>query len=395
MADFVRSNDFLRRDGLRWPALKLVVCFCLFALWGYWFCFATVGVYEISESSEIQVSQEIHPVEVEVGGRILNSSLALGKKVQAGDLLLDVDDSEPRLELNEIQARLSGLAPQLGHLYQEIGNQRSALQHETDELVQARHEAESLSQQAESRAGFAHHQAEQDRELYSIGTLSRIEMDRAAANAREQAAAAESTRASVVKAGAQQNRNREERLANIQSLATQASALEADRLTMAAEIKRLQHELERRQVHAPVSGTLAEVEPVKPGSVLQAGQKVATILPSGDLKVVAQFAPVAVAGRVKPGQTARLLLDRFSWSQYGVVPLTVQTVGTDLQDSHIKVELVVGPSFQFPVPLQHGLRGTTEVLVERATPLAIALRVAGRYLGGQPRSSVTNSGTAQ
>jgi membrane fusion protein (multidrug efflux system) len=164
---------------------------------------------------------------------------------------------------------------------------------------------------------------------------------------------------------------------------------------MAAEIERLRHELERRRVYAPISGTLAEVEPVKPGSVLQAGQKVATILPSGDLKVVAQFAPVAAAGRVKPGQTARLLLDRFSWSQYGAIPLTVQTVGTDLQDSHIKVELVVSPSFQFPIPLQHGLRGTTEVLVERATPLAIALRVAGRYLGGQPRSSVTNSRTAQ
>lgn len=395
MSDFIRSNEFLRRDGLRGSVLKVVLCLCLFSLWGWWFCFATVGVYEVSDGSQIEVSQEIHPVEVEVGGRILSSSLVLGKKVQAGDLLLEIDDSEPRLELNEMQAKLTGVGPQLEHLYQEIDNLRSALQHETDELTQAWHEAESLSRQAESRAGFANHQAEQDRELYSIGTLSRTEMDRAASNAREQTAIAESTHASVARASAQQSRNHQEGLANIQSLAKQASALEADRQTMAAEIKRLRHELERRRLYASVSGTLAEVEPVKPGSVVQAGQKVATILPSGELKVVAQFAPAAVAGRIKPGQSARLLLDRFSWSQYGAVPLTVQTVGTDVQDTRIKVELAVNPSFQFSVPLQHGLRGTTEVLVERATPLAIALRVAGRYLGGQPRSSQVNSGTAQ
>src|SRR5215831_11852985 len=120
MVDFVRSNDFLQRDGLRWPALKIIVCFCLFSLWVYWFCFATVGVYEISDGSEIQASQEIHSVEVEVGGRVLNSSLALGQKVQAGDLLLEVDDSEPRLELNKIQARLNGMGPQLDRLYREI-----------------------------------------------------------------------------------------------------------------------------------------------------------------------------------------------------------------------------------------------------------------------------------
>jgi hypothetical protein len=69
----------------------------------------------------------------------------------------------------------------------------------------------------------------------------------------------------------------------------------------------------------------------------------------------------------------------------------VQTVGTDVQNERIKVELSVDPSFHSNIPLQHGLRGTTEVLVERATPLAIALRVAGRYLAGQSRLSPGDS----
>jgi membrane fusion protein (multidrug efflux system) len=385
--EFVRSNDFLRRDGLRWPALTVIVCLSLLSIWGYWFCFATIGVYEASDSSEIEVNEEIHPVQVEADGRISNNLLVLGKSVKAGELLLQMDDSEPRLELKEIQAKLAGIGPQLDHLYREIDNQRAALQHESDELTEVQREAESLSKQAESRAAFAGHQADQDRELYHIGTLSQLELDRAVSNAREQAALVEGTHASVERAGKQQRRNREERLANIESLEKQSAAMEGDRQTYTAQIKRLEYELERRRVLAPVSGTLAEVEPIKPGMFVQAGQKVATILPSGGLKVVAQFLPQAAAGRVRSGQPARLLVDRFSWSQYGAVPLTVQTVGIDVQNARIRVELLVNPSFHSDIPLQHGLPGTTEVLVERATPLMLALRIAGRYLGGQPQSS--------
>lgn len=393
--EFVRSHEFLRGDGLRWPALKIALCLVLLSGWVYWFCCAAIGVYESSDASEIEISHEIHPVQVEVGGRISSSFLTLGRRVQAGELLLEMDDSEQRLELNEMQARLGGIGPQLDHLHQEITNQRAALHHGKDELAEAQLEAQSRSREAQSRAAFAGHQAEQDRELYSIGTLSRLELDRAVSNAHQQVAVADAALASAVKAEKQEQRNGEERLANIQNLQRQASAFEADWQTLVAQIERLKHELDRRRVYAPASGTLAEVEPIKSGTVVQAGQKVATILPSGGLKVVAQFMPAAVAGRIKPGQPARLLVDRFSWSQYGAVPLTVETVGADLQDGHIKVELLVNPMFRSSIPLQHGMRGTTEVFVERATPLVIALRVAGRYLEGQAGTSTRSSASVQ
>jgi len=379
--EFIHSHDFLRRDGLRRSALKIAVCFGLISLWSYWFGFASIGVYETSEVSEMEASEEIHPIQVDAVGRISRTFLTLGKPIQAGDLLLELDDSDVRLELNEFRERLDGLGPQLDHLHQEISSQQAALEHESDELREARHEAESISVQAQSRAAFAGRQADLNRSLYSIGTLAQVDVNRALSNAHEQAAAAEGAQATVEKIGKQQRRDHAERLAGIQNLYKQESALESDRQTFAAQIKRLEHEVEKRRVYAPVSGTLAEVEPVKPGTVVQVGQKIATVLPSSGLKVVAQFLPAAVAGRIKPGQPARLLAERFPWSQYGAVPLTVQTVGTDVHDAHIKVELLVSPSVQTRIPLQHGLRGTTEVLVERATPLEIALRVAGRYLG--------------
>lgn len=391
MPEFVRSHEFLRGDGLHWPALRIVLCLVLLSSWVYWFCRAEIGVYETSDGAGIETTQEIYPVQVEAGGRVSSNFLALGRRVMAGEMLLEMDDSEQRLELNEMEARLGGIGPQMDHLRQEITNQSAALEHGKAELSEARLEAESRSREAQSRAALAGQEAEQDRELYSQGIVSGVERDRAVSNAHQQVAVADAALASAAKAEKQEHRDLEERLANIQNLERQASAFEADRQTLAAQIERLKYILDRRRVYAPVTGTLAEVESIKSGTVVETGQKVATILPSGALKVVAQFMPAAVAGRIKPGQPARLLVDRFSWSQYGAVPLTVETVGADLQDGHIKVELLVNPGFSSRIPLQHGLRGTTEVLVERATPLVIALRVAGRYLEGQAGTSARNS----
>src|SRR6266566_4245193 len=394
MSQFLRTDDFLRRDGTRWPFLQTLVCPSLLGAWGWWSCSAVIGVYEASDSSEVQVDQEIHPVQVETSGRISNSLLVLGKHVQAGELLLELDDSEARLELSEARVRLAGIGPQLDRLDREITSQYAALQYENDELAASQREAESVSKQALTRASMAREEAALDHQLYSAGTLSRFDMERADSRAREGADAAESARESVSRVTKQQRRRRQEALAGIQGLEKQAAELKADQQTARAQIERLEHEIQRRRIYAPISGTVAEIEPVKPAMVVQAGQRVATILPSGTLKVVAQFAPSAVTGRINPGQPARLLADRFPWSQFGAVPLTVETVGIDPENGRIRVELVVNSGFHSRIPMQHGLRGTTEVLVDRATPLTIVVRAAGRHvstLSDSPDSSMIST----
>ena len=49
-------------------------------------------------------------------------------------------------------------------------------------------------------------------------------------------------------------------------------------------------------------------------------------------------------------------------------------------DGRVRVELSVEPASVPHVPLQHGLPGTLEIQVERATPAALVLRYAGRLL---------------
>lgn len=162
-------------------------------------------------------------------------------------------------------------------------------------------------------------------------------------------------------------------------LRREAVELEGDLSVDAATIKRLEHDLEDRTVRAPVSGRIEEKLPFRLGTVVRAGEKLGTIVPPGETRIVA-FVPVAAVGRVRPGQAARLRLDGFPWTQCGTVAATVTAVGNEANEGLIRVELGVERAASPRIPLQHGQTGSVEIAVEQASPAVLVLRAAGQYL---------------
>jgi len=59
----------------------------------------------------------------------------------------------------------------------------------------------------------------------------------------------------------------------------------------------------------------------------------------------------------------------------------VSAVGGELRDGKVRVELELAPLPGSRIPLQHGLPGSVEVDVERATPAELVFRASGRALG--------------
>ena len=118
---------------------------------------------------------------------------------------------------------------------------------------------------------------------------------------------------------------------------------------------------------------------MRPGTVVREGQRLAVIVPSSKLALIAQFEPSSALGRIHPGQHARVRLDGFPWAQYGTVTATVTHVAGEPRDGSVRVELAVDRP-PAGIPLQHGLPGTVEVEVERATPASLILRNSGRLL---------------
>ena len=122
------------------------------------------------------------------------------------------------------------------------------------------------------------------------------------------------------------------------------------------------------------------------GSVVQAAQKLCVIVPAGSPRAVAQFSP-AVVGRLKSGQSARIRLAGFPWTQYGRLPASVTNIDTEPKDGLIRVELSLAPRPTSRIPLDHGLTGSVEIEVDRISPAVLLLRAAGQYLGTRGEKS--------
>jgi membrane fusion protein (multidrug efflux system) len=137
-------------------------------------------------------------------------------------------------------------------------------------------------------------------------------------------------------------------------------------------------------IRAPVAGRIAELGGLQVGVAVRAGVPLGAVLPHGDLRVVAQFAPPAALGRIQPGMPARLRLDGFPWGQYGAVPVLVSRVADEVRDGAVRVELEVQGARPSRIPLQHGLPGAVEVEIEQARPIDLLLRAAGKAVAPRP-----------
>jgi multidrug resistance efflux pump len=150
------------------------------------------------------------------------------------------------------------------------------------------------------------------------------------------------------------------------------------KLRIGATVDRLRSEMELRRVFASEDGIIGEVANLRAGTVIQEGQQLGTIVPEGALKVTAQFDPAVALGRIHVGQTARVRLDGFPWTQFGSVPAVVSKVANEVRDGYVRVDLTPA---EFPrVPLQHGLPGKVEIEIEKISPANLLLRVTGQSL---------------
>ncbi|MFL6415917.1 MAG: HlyD family secretion protein, partial [Bryobacteraceae bacterium] len=243
--------------------------------------------------------------------------------------------------------------------------------------------ARSQYEEANAQAMLAEEEWSRADRLRAEGIMSVAEAERARAAAQSKRAAAENVKASISRLEPELAVRERDR--DIESKETQAALakLEGELRTGADAIHRLEYEIERRRIRAPVSGRLAECAALSPGSHINEGDKLGIILPSGKLQVIAEFQPSAALGKLHPGQPASLRLEGFPWAQYGAVPTRVARVADEIRDGKVRVELTVGSKFPSRIPPQHGLPGSVEVEIEQVSPAKLVLRSAGEIVGAR------------
>jgi membrane fusion protein (multidrug efflux system) len=378
MSAFQRTLRLLNEDGAQRWRWTVVLIVALLAAWAMWFAFARVPIYESSLSARIEVDGAIRPIDAPLGGRIVANKLALAQRVRAGDILAELDAETLVIERRELDAKREGLNNEIAALQRELAVDRTAAVQASATSDIAAHEAMARAQEANAAAKLAAEESDRATRLHASGLIGDLDLLRARAEAEKRQAVADGLRLSVVRQKADDELKQKERLSRRENLERELASLEGQKRSIAVDIERVGHEIERHRIRAPISGVLADVSLVRSGSVVAEGDRLATLICDGHLEVVASFSPNAI-GRLRSGQRGRLRLAGYPWQQYGALPVVVAHVASEVRDAQIRVELRLD-AHTSDIPLQHALPGTVELEVERISPAALILRAAGRRI---------------
>ena len=390
---FSGFESALNADRFRGSLLGLLLVAAVLIAWAAWFFYARITLYEITDKARLEIISASHPVEAQVAGRVVALQLVLGQEVRAGDILVEIDAEPQELQRKEEVARRVVLDPQLSALHDEMAAVTAGLEVERQAVLVSQDQARAQLREAEEAARFAALEAERIGRMNAAGLVPELDFLRAKSDAEKRLATVDSLRISVQKLEQDQKTRESDRKTRLEQLKRQVTEIEGQIVTVTAAIRRVEQEIERRRIRAPVSGRLGEVAELRVGMVVAEGTKLATVVPAGRLKVIADFLPPAALGRVRPGQTARLRLQGFPWMQYGSVPAVVTGVSSEVRSGMVRVELEVRPAPGSSIPLQHGLPGTVEVDVERISPAMLVMRAAGTLLA-RPSASPAAAGPA-
>lgn len=377
----------LDADGMSPSLLGLLLVAGLAGVWSSWLVAARVPSYHLSVAARLEV-ERIHPIASPVTGRVVSTAVSLGRDVQQGDVLLEVEAERERLETAAERTRLASVSAQISELQRQI----TAAQATLGELQRGARAALTESEQrlaaADAAARGVADKLSRTDQLKGMGLVSAAEAEAVRTEAEARQADLQAARAAVERLGAEQQVAERELLGRVASLTRERLELEGLREAAASTVVQHETEAERRRIRAPVSGKLGEVNPIQIGAVIRDGERVASIIPEGDVRVVAEFSPPSL-GRVKPGQPARLRMDGFPWTQYGYLDAEVTSVATETRDQRVRVELTLRDSAGARIPLQHGMPGTVEIEVERVAPMVLLLRSLGHMLSEAPVAAAT------
>ena len=352
----------------------------LIALWLAWAFCARVTRYEVSDSARLEVAAT-SPVEAGVSGKVSASHLTLGRRVEAGDILLELDDRDQQLALKEERTRRAELEPQLTALRTQMTSVNAGGSADERVLIYSSGGADAQVRQARAEADLASQEAVRAEKLRLQGLISQAEAEKAKAEAESKRASADSLQQAELRLSPELKVRDSDRSVKLSEISTDITKLEGDIAAANANLERLHYEIDKRKVRASVSGRLTECAVIHPGAHISEGQNIGVILPDGKVQMVADFEPAAAFGKLRPGQPAVIRLNGFPWAQFGVLRASVSHVAGEIRNGKVRVELAVNREAAPLIPLQHGLPGTVEVEIEHVTPAAMLLRSAGQAIG--------------
>lgn len=373
--------------------------------WIYWFSLAGVAValgalpfvpvdVTVRAAGMVRPATERTELKSAIGGRIARVLAADNERVAAGQPLLELAarDAEERLARNrQLQREKAGLISDLAMLTAKVAkldrgpdatmpDTVAALAPATPAL--ARSYAQFLTQWQSGTLALAKARATRDRDdaLEAKGIVTPQERDDA--------------RYAHARAGSDLHLLAEQALTAWQAqLRDEQTALDQ----LDSEEKRLQEELTLAVVRAPVGGTVQGLVGLSAGGIVVAGQSLGAISPDDRLIVETYVSPRDI-GLVRAGHPARLQVDAYPYTEWGMLDAQVESVAADAtasgQQAAFKV-LLRPHAMALRLPngatgaLRKGLTVTARFVVARRSLLQVLYEDASSWLNPQANAAAS------
>jgi len=362
-----------------------------------WAALARIPVLKVSTLGRIEPHNAVHRIEPPESGKVLRSTMALDKEVAAGELLIEFDTHEQRLELEQSKITKGTLTRDLAALEEQIARKKIELSQSSLADEAALREAEARSRELGPRFLLAQ-QRQRRAEQSAPGVVSELEKLERKTEQEELSRTIETQPIAIQRVKRDQLVRRSAIESQLLQLRRDQGKLRGELEMLEVSVARLNHQIERRMVRAEVSGQLVDVVELASGAYTTQGQRLGTILAKGELRVRARL-PKETVGIVRPGQPAQLKLDGYPWSVYGKVPAKVTSIGTEptvlvtpeAVPGTVRVEFEILPAADSRIKIQHGMTATVEVEVARVSPFILLLRALGEWNYGGPATPAPGS----
>jgi multidrug resistance efflux pump len=232
----------------------------------YWMLRVPVALYETSSDARLEIDRAASIVQTAMPGRVVSSDIALGRTVQAGDILVRMDALPAELQVREEQTKLNTIQPEIEALRKQITAEESAGADEQRASQSAIDEAKLKVREAESQAQSAQLDRIRYQKLKAEKLVPDRDVERIIAESERLDAAVNTARAAIERLTREQTTRDRQRAVRIAAIQTDITKLESGRANTKASIQRVNYDVEQRIIRAPVSGTIGEATLLRAGS---------------------------------------------------------------------------------------------------------------------------------
>src|ERR687885_429986 len=188
---FSRSLRSLTADRGRRSLGGILLATALLSAWAVWFFLARVTLYAVTTLARLEVDRAVYPIAAPVTGQMVVTHVRLGREVQAGEVLVELETNEQRLQIEEERGRLAALQAQRDGLTKEIRAEEEGQRRERQTARVALAEARARYREAQMAAQAAQQEADIYRRMQAYRLASELEFLRVTTEASKRQAAAQ------------------------------------------------------------------------------------------------------------------------------------------------------------------------------------------------------------